>query len=51
MVTNKRLHRIIQEEITKSDEKRIKEIVADSVKELFHSLWVKNNVWLADVKK
>lgn len=51
MLTEREIRSIIKEEITKSDERRIKEIIADSVKELFHSLWVKNNTWQTDVKK
>lgn len=51
MLLEERIHQIVQEELTKSDEKRIREIVADSVSELFKNLWQKKSFWQHDIKK
>lgn len=50
MLNERRIREIIREEITKSDEKRIKEIVADSISELFKQLYQKNNFWKSTIK-
>lgn len=51
MVSDRRIRQIIQEELTKSDEKKIREIIADSVSELFKNLWQKKGFWQTDMKK
>lgn len=50
MLLEERIHEIVQEEITKQDEKKIKEIVADCVSALFKELWFKNNIWKSSIK-
>lgn len=45
MLTEKRINEIISEEISKSDEKKIKKIVADSLEELFKNLYQKKGFW------
>lgn len=50
MVTEKRMRQIISEEIKKADEKRIKEIVADTIEEFFKLLWQRNNFWKNGIK-
>ena len=40
---------IMKEEINKSDEKRIKEIVGDCINELFKQLWQKNSFWKSTI--
>lgn len=45
MLLEERIHQIVQEEITKNDEKKIKKIVADCVEELLKNLWQKKNFW------
>lgn len=51
MISESRIKEIVNEEITKSDEKKIRAIVADCVEDLFHSLWIKKSYWSNDVKK
>jgi len=59
MLTESRINAIISEEIeksllsediTKSDETKIKEIVADCINELFKQLWQKNSFWKSTIK-
>ena len=41
---------MVDEDITKSDEKKIKEIVGDCINELFKQLWQKNSFWKSTIK-
>ena len=43
-------NRVLDEDITKSDEKKIKEIVGDCINELFKQLWQKNSFWKNTIK-
>lgn len=50
MKLEERIHQILEEEITKQDETKIKKIVADSIEELFRSLFMRKTTWKNDIK-
>ena len=44
--------RLISDEVTSKDfEKKIKEIIANSINDLFKTLYQHNNIWTSNIKK
>lgn len=50
-IVNSQIKSFLKEEITKSDEKEIRDIVADCLSEFFKTIWQRKSTWVTSVKK
>jgi hypothetical protein len=51
MLNNNKIHEIIREEISRADEKKIRNIISDTLEEFFRTMWQRKSFWQSGMKK